>query len=323
MVVVGQLLVAALSWHNVVVDRADHLHREHAFLSEVVRVESELSRVWVEEDILRESHAVALCGPVLDRQVVDAFTERAHCEVRNRVHVDVTIDADQVATICGRTDAIGGQPGLAGGPPDRPVLRVARGQAPAPVSDRAFTNGRADGLTDLDHDLVGHGRLSQVTLALNAHLQILEVVHVGVVGENFEFSRTAVEAGDDVKVGLLAGLAQLAAHAAAKLRVGDARRVGPLWRIKVVRESGGLVVALSGISSERQRRSAVTSLFLEGEHILAALGVRVLQAGSVRGRVSIPFQTDLAVVKELMVESIRRVRVSTAALTRAAKSALE
>ena len=96
--------------------------------------------------------------------------------------------------------------------------------------------------------------------------------------------------------------------------------VGPLWRVQIVRESGG--VAFSGNSSKNRSRSAVTALFVEGEHILAALGVRVLQAGSVWGRVSIPFQTDLTVVKAL-VESIRRVlRVSATAFTRAARGAL-
>ena len=99
-------------------------------------------------------------------------------------------------------------------------------------------------------------------------------------------------------------------------------RVGPLGRVQIVRESGG---ACSGISNESARRSAVAALFVEGEHILAALGVRVLQAGSVRDRVSITFKTDLAVVKDevvVVVESIRRVFVSATAFTRAAIGAL-
>ena len=101
--------------------------------------------------------------------------------------------------------------------------------------------------------------------------------------------------------------------------MGDFRLIGPLWRVQRVRESGG---ALSGISSESARRSAVTRLFREGEHILAALGVRIHQASLVLSRISIPFQTDFTVHKEIIVESIRRVRVSATAFTRAAMGAL-
>lgn len=96
--------------------------------------------------------------------------------------------------------------------------------------------------------------------------------------------------------------------------------VGPLCRVQIVRESSG---AVFGISSDCARRSAVTALFIEGEHVLAALGVRVLQASSVLDRVSITRKTDLAVLKEVVgFESIRRVGVSATAFTRAAGGAL-
>lgn len=164
----------------------------------------------------------------------------------------------------------------------------------------------------MDGDVVDDLRGRIVTFARDAHLQNLAVVDVGVVGEKGERTSLLVEFGDHIHVRLMTVLGEATRHTARFVGVSNLGRVSPLGCAQVVHE---LRSRRRGL--DRASRSAISALG-EGEHILAAGLVHLLQAGSVLSRVSIPLLAAIAVVKE--VESILRGVLGTA-LARAARSA--
>ena len=79
---------------------------------------------------------------------------------------------------------------------------------------RILTDGLPHGLADLHGDILLNGRRRKIALTADAHMKVFTLVDVGVVGEDFEFSRALVKGTHDVVIGLMVSLSKRACHAA-------------------------------------------------------------------------------------------------------------